>query len=88
MEDVKIMGAASEIWEHGTALMRKMLAEVPESKRFSAVFLLSWDELQNQRIPDNWTGSSFAHGPYAAWHDPDDERISPRNRPMTDQSLV
>ena len=35
-EDAKIMGAASEIWEHGTAVMRKMLEKVPESKRANA----------------------------------------------------
>ena len=35
-EDVKIMGAASEIWERGTAVMRKMLEKVPDSKRSHA----------------------------------------------------
>ena len=35
-EDEKIMGAASEIWERGTAVMRKMLEKVPESKRPNA----------------------------------------------------
>ena len=40
-EDVKIMGAASEIWAQGTAVMRKMLAVVPESKRLHAEKMVS-----------------------------------------------
>ena len=35
-EDVKIMSHALETWERGTALMRKMLEKVPESKRANA----------------------------------------------------
>ena len=35
-EDAKIMEAASAIWERGTAVMRKLLAKVPESKLANA----------------------------------------------------
>jgi len=35
-EDVKIMTHALDIWERGTAVMRKMLDKVPESKRVQA----------------------------------------------------
>ncbi|MBQ6473871.1 MAG: hypothetical protein IJJ33_17925 [Victivallales bacterium] len=50
VEDIQIMTHALDIWERGTAVMRKMLGKVPESKRRNAEKMIGVGEFCGHAI--------------------------------------